>query len=339
MFQSFLNRLNFRQGAAARRIKARDTDIVLSNEIIAVSRAEVAGIWPLLRASPEGLEPTEAATRLAAVGPNLITREGRPSVLRELWGRAKNPLNALLLSLATVSYFLGDIRAAVVIAIMVVLAIATAFIQEHRSNDAAAKLRAMVKTAASVKRRGASHAAGEDQSNGFIDLPMEQLVPGDIVRLSAGDMIPADLRLVEAKNLRTEEASLTGESVPADKTILNGRPHVELVNHADKKNLGLSATQQTVGQWNTDSVLNPDELNLMRCAYQRAVGSEGPECEALLAAFFAHSKDRLEALRPGWYGVGRRKDVAEPHWHAAAAFFTRLQALRIRVLISERAVL
>src|SRR5947208_3246703 len=112
---SFLNRLNFRQGAAARRVKARDTDIILSNEILAVSRAEDAGIWPLLRASPEGLEPAEAATRLAAVGPNLITREGRPSVLRELWGRAKNPLNALLLSLATVSYFLGDIRAAVVI--------------------------------------------------------------------------------------------------------------------------------------------------------------------------------------------------------------------------------
>jgi magnesium-transporting ATPase (P-type) len=63
-----------------------------------------------------------------------------------LWGRAKNPLNALLVSLATVSYFLGDIRAAIVIAIMVILAITTAFIQEHRSNNAAAKLRAIVKT-------------------------------------------------------------------------------------------------------------------------------------------------------------------------------------------------
>ena len=81
--------------------------------------------------------------------------------MRELWGRAENPLNALLLSLAIVSYFLGDIRAAVVIAIMVVLAITTAFVQEHRSNDAAAKLRAMVKTTASVKRRGAAVRAPE----------------------------------------------------------------------------------------------------------------------------------------------------------------------------------
>jgi len=213
-----LDRLNFSQAAAERRVKARDVNIVLSNEILALSRAEEAGIWPLLWASPEGLEPAEAAARLATVGPNLITREGRPSILLELWGRAKNPLNALLLGLATVSYFLGDMRAAVVIAIMVVLAIATAFIQEHRSNDAAAKLRAMVKTLASVKRRGVNQTADDDQSNGFIDIPMEQLVPGDIVRLSAGDMIPADLRLLTAKDLFINQSALTGEAMPSEKS-------------------------------------------------------------------------------------------------------------------------
>ena len=157
-------RLNFHQAADAHRVKARDTDIVLSNEILAVSRAKEAEIWPLLRTSPDGLEPAEAEARLAWLGPNLIAREGRPSVLRELWGRAKNPLNALLLALAAVSYFLGDIRAAIVIAIMVVLAITTAFVQEHRSNDAAAKLRAMVKTTASVKRRGAGQPPARTSS-------------------------------------------------------------------------------------------------------------------------------------------------------------------------------
>jgi P-type Mg2+ transporter len=87
-------------------------------------------IWELLRTSPEGLDPAEAKARLASLGPNLVTRKGRSRSLRELWGRAKNPLNALLLSLATVFYFLyflGDIRAAIVIAIMVILAITTAF--------------------------------------------------------------------------------------------------------------------------------------------------------------------------------------------------------------------
>jgi P-type Mg2+ transporter len=217
---TLLDRLNFRQAAAARRVKARDTDIVLSNEILAVSRSEEAGIWPRLRTSPNGLEATEAQARLASVGPNVITREGRPSVLRELWGRAKNPLNALLLSLATVSYFLGDIRAAIVIAIMVILAITTAFVQEHRSNDAAAKLRAMVKTTASVKRRGARPDAGENQSNGFSEISMERLVPGDIVRLSAGDMIPADLRLLSIKDLFINQSALTGEAMPSEKSVL-----------------------------------------------------------------------------------------------------------------------
>jgi len=217
---TLLDRLNFRQAAAARRVKARDTDIVLSNEILAVSRSEEAGIWPRLRTSPDGLEATEAQARLASVGPNVITREGRPSVLRELWGRAKNPLNALLLSLATISYFLGDIRAAILIAIMVVLAITTAFIQEHRSNDAAAKLRAMVKTTASVKRRGAAVPSGEDQSHGFSEIAIEQLVPGDVVRLSAGDMIPADLRLLSAKDLFINQSALTGEAMPSEKSAL-----------------------------------------------------------------------------------------------------------------------
>jgi Mg2+-importing ATPase len=120
----------------------------------------------------------------------------------------KNPLNALLLTLATTSYFLGDIRAAVVIVIMVVLSVITAFIQQHRSNEAAARLRAMVKTTASVKRLEASD---------FRELPMQTLVPGDIVRLSAGDMIPADLRLLDSKDLFINQSTLSGEAMPAEK--------------------------------------------------------------------------------------------------------------------------
>jgi P-type Mg2+ transporter len=164
--QGFFPHLNFHHAAAKGHLEASATDIVLSTEILAASRTDEKSVSALLRTTPEGLDPAEAEARLASAGPNFVTREGRPSIMRELWGRAKNPLNALLLSLAAVSYFLGDIRAAIVIAIMVVLAITTAFTQEHRSNDAAAKLRAMVKTTASVKRRGAAHPAGEDQSHG-----------------------------------------------------------------------------------------------------------------------------------------------------------------------------
>ena len=94
---------------------------------------------------------------------------------------------------------------------MVVLAITTAFIQEHRSNEAAARLRAMVHTTASVRR---SPCPPDDP---FSEIPIDHLVPGDVVRLSAGDMIPADLRLLEAKDLFINQSALTGESMPAEK--------------------------------------------------------------------------------------------------------------------------
>jgi Mg2+-importing ATPase len=196
---------------------ARRTSSLLLNETLRASRASKDMLWALVRSSPAGLDPDEAAARLKATGPNLIAQEGRPSIPRELWGRAKNPLNALLLTLAAISYSLGDLRAAIVIGLMVVLAIATAFLQEHRANDAAAKLRAMVKTTASVKRKGVLPAAAENDTGGFTEILMEQLVPGDVVRLSAGDMIPADLRLVSAKDLFINQSALTGEAMPAEK--------------------------------------------------------------------------------------------------------------------------
>jgi len=182
-----------------------------TEEVLALSRLEPEQSCAHLGSGLVGLTAEEAARRLNIYGPNLVTRERKPTTLQELWGRAKNPLNALLLTLATVSYFLGDIRAAVVIAVMVVLAVATAFVQEHRSNEAAARLRSMVRTSAAVKRRTGA-AAGA-----FSEIAIETLVPGDIVQLAAGDMIPADLRLLETKDLFINQSALTGEAMPAEK--------------------------------------------------------------------------------------------------------------------------
>jgi len=120
-------------------------------------------------------------------------------------------LNLLLLSLATVSYILGDQRAAIVIAVMVLLSISLSFIQEHRSNNAADRLQRMVSITATVRRQGKADAHNPT------DVPIEQLVPGDIVLLSAGDMIPADLRLISAKDLFVNQSTLTGEAMPLEK--------------------------------------------------------------------------------------------------------------------------
>jgi Mg2+-importing ATPase len=179
--------------------------------LVAISRLQPAEACASLKSRPEGLSAAEAAIRLKTCGSNLVARERKPTIPEEIWNRARNPLNALLLTLAGVSYFLGDLRTSVVIATMVVLAITTAFIQEHRSNQAAARLRAMVHTTASV-RRGASSS-----DDPFVEVPIDCLVPGDVVRLAAGDMIPADLRLLEARDLFVNQSALTGESIPAEK--------------------------------------------------------------------------------------------------------------------------
>ena len=179
--------------------------------LAAISRLQPHEACAKMGSTPDGLIDAEATARIKKFGPNLVARERKPTIPEEIWNRARNPLNALLLTLAGVSYFLGDARAAIVIAMMVVLAITTAFIQEHRSNEAAAQLRAMVHTTASVRRR----PGGPDDP--FSEIPIDHLVPGDVVRLSAGDMIPADLRLLEAKDLFVNQAVLTGESMPAEK--------------------------------------------------------------------------------------------------------------------------
>jgi len=163
-----------------------------------------------LGGAPEGLRPAEAAARLKTYGPNQVAREGRPSILAELKSHIWNPLNGLLGVLALAAWGLGDVRAAILIAVMVALSVGLGFVQEHRSNAAAQRLYEMVRTKAAVRRPG---AAGD----GFIDAPVETLVPGDVVRLSAGDMIPADVRILSATDLYVNQAALTGESLPAEK--------------------------------------------------------------------------------------------------------------------------
>ena len=104
------------------------------------------------------LTEAQAQERLRRYGPNRVARAGTPSVAREVWTCAWNPLNALLVVLAIVSALLGELRAAVVIAVIVALATVTAFVQQHRANRAAATLRALVRTTATVRRGTAAFA-------------------------------------------------------------------------------------------------------------------------------------------------------------------------------------
>jgi Mg2+-importing ATPase len=180
-----------------------------ATEIPRLSREPPDALFAELVTCADGLTQGEAEARLQRIGRNDITKSKHQSISLELYLRIRTPLNALLLALAVVSWLTGDARAAVVIAVMVLLSVTLGFLQEHRSNRAAEALRAMVRTTASVYRPGTSTT---------IEVPIETLVPGDVVRLSAGDLVPGDLRLLTAKDLHVNQSALTGEAMPAEKS-------------------------------------------------------------------------------------------------------------------------
>ncbi len=189
---------------------------------------EAAGSTPeevlqKLRSSKAGLSAAEAEQRLQEYGPNVVAREDRHPRIHLLGKALINPLVILLLVLAASSFLTGDFRAGSVMLLMVVLGVVLRFVQEARADSAAAKLRAMIRVHATVLRDGQPR-----------EEPIGSLVPGDLVELSAGDMIPADVRLISCKDLFLTQASLTGESFPVEKFAAReevaGRSPLELTN-------------------------------------------------------------------------------------------------------------
>jgi len=173
--------------------------------------------------STQGLSQEEATRRLHLHGHNVVARERRHPKLALLGRALINPLVVLLLVLAVVSFLSDDLRTGVVILLMVFLGVVLRFVQEARADTAAAKLRAMISVRATVRRDGQPR-----------EVPLADLVPGDVVELSAGDMIPADLRLLTCKDLFVIQSSMTGEAFPVEKFAApepsDGRSPLELKN-------------------------------------------------------------------------------------------------------------
>jgi len=164
-----------------------------------------------------GLTEAEVLARQARFGANEVAHEQPLPWFVHLWHCYKNPFNLLLSVLAAISFATDDDEAAVIIGIMVVLSTLIRFVQEGRSNRAAARLQAMVSNTASVIRRSdVRHDEGKSGRT-VREVPLRELVPGDHVTLSAGDMVPADCRLLAAKDLYVAQAPMTGESLPVEK--------------------------------------------------------------------------------------------------------------------------
>jgi P-type Mg2+ transporter len=153
-----------------------------------------------------GLSNTEARSRLAKFGPNLFRDHQQRSLILQFLARFKNPLVILLLVASAISAFTGEMTNFVIITVMVLLSVTLDFVQEHRAGKAAESLRHSVSVRARVIRDVKA-----------IDVPVTEVVPGDLAVLSAGDMIPADGFVLEAQDLFVKQALLTGESYPVEK--------------------------------------------------------------------------------------------------------------------------
>ncbi|MFL9880904.1 magnesium-translocating P-type ATPase [Herbaspirillum rhizosphaerae] len=200
----------------------------VAQSLVSASQTDLSELLKNLGSRTDGLTEQEADAIRAEVGPNEVEHEKPLTWWVHLWHCYKNPFNLLLTVLAAVSYYTEDMKAAIVIGTMVVVSTLMRFVQESRSNTAADKLKEMVSNTATVIRHDIVADIAEEAQRYFdvtlhpkgakrIELPIKKLVPGDIVQLSAGDMIPADLRLIAAKDLFISQAAMTGESLPVEK--------------------------------------------------------------------------------------------------------------------------
>ena len=182
-----------------------------------------------------GLTTDEAQKRLDQYGPNQLKEAPRPTFLQTLWEQLNNFVVILLIVASVISALLGDYVEAAAIMAIVVLNAVLGIVQERRAEEALAALKKLAAPDAQVIRDGHRRT-----------VPSYELVPGDIVFLEAGNFIPADIRLLEAINLRVEEASLTGESLPVQKnaaTVLD-----QNVPLGDRKNTAFMGTLVSYGR-------------------------------------------------------------------------------------------
>jgi Ca2+-transporting ATPase len=195
---------------------------------------EVSEALTSLDSKRDGLSQEEAQRRLAQFGYNELAAGERVSPWKIFLEQFKNFLIIILLVAVVLSAIMGEVADAIVIFAIVLFAAGLGFIQEYRAEKAMEALKKMAAPLASVLRNGKE-----------AEIPSQELVPGDIIILRTGDRIPADCRLMEAVNFKADEAPLTGESIPVEKTIqaLPGE-----VNIGDRKNIAFMGTAAVYGR-------------------------------------------------------------------------------------------
>ena len=196
---------------APRPERTASSELGRSSAANALPLESLAQLFRRLGVSERGLESAQAERRLSEFGPNEPGEIHRTRALVEFLHFCTNPLVVILLAASVLSVFVGELLDALIILTIVVLSVALNFFQTYRSDRAVRRLREQVAPTATVLRDGR-----------WLEVSRRQLVPGDVVRLSAGDLVPADARLIESAHLHVQQAALTGESMPVDKEADDG---------------------------------------------------------------------------------------------------------------------
>ncbi len=189
------------------------SDAELARACLHYARMDETALMRHFASHPEGLTPGEVAKARVRHGLNQVASERSTPWWRYLVRSYINPFNLLLTVLAAISWATDDLSATAIIALMVLISTLLNAIQELRSSRAAQALKAMVSSNATVLR-----TLNDRGESGYVTIPVEELVPGDIVKLAAGDIVPADLRLLNGRALFISQATLTGESLPVEKS-------------------------------------------------------------------------------------------------------------------------
>ena len=220
---------------------SREIPAALTQPLAAAAIADAQALLEQLGSHEDGLSEAQAEGIRERVGPNEVEHEKPLPRWMHLWHCYRNPFNLLLTLLAIVSYLTHDMKGTLVIGTMVVLSTVLRFWQEGKSNQAADALKAMVSNTATVLRRGADAGTVAQQ----VELATRLLVPGDVIWLSAGDMIPADCRVLTAKDLFVSQSAMTGESMPVEKSAAHSGP--QTINALDLENLVFMGTNVVSG--------------------------------------------------------------------------------------------
>lgn len=186
--------------------KNRTSYFKVSAKLITAANSPAKNVLDVLNTSESGLTSDEASRRLEEYGYNTVAEQKHYRWLKLLFHASVNPLVILLLAIGLVTFLTEDIPTTIIIITMVMLGMVLRLVQEYRADNASEKLKAMIRVTSAVMRDGSVK-----------EIPLSHIVPGDIIKLAAGDMIPADVRILSCKDLFVIQSSLTGESLPVEK--------------------------------------------------------------------------------------------------------------------------